>query len=97
MLKINIYKWSLILSAITVFIGAFIKILHIQFANAILPSGLIISIIFTTMGIYDVYINIKISKTEKIMWQTAFIFFNILAGILYFNKYKLNNTNKLLK
>lgn len=93
LLKVKLYKWSLILSIVTIFIGALAKILHTQFANVILPSGLIISIVYIVLGTYDVYTNTKISKTEKIMWQTTFLFFNMLAGILYYNKYKLNNTN----
>lgn len=93
MIKFILYKWSLVLSTILIIVGAMMKILHLYFGSAVLLIGMILSIIYIVLGIYDVFTNPKISKSEKIMWQTAFIFFNALTGILYLSRFKKNQSN----
>lgn len=93
MIKFILYKWSLILSTISILAGAMMKILHLNFGGAVLSIGMILSIIYIILGIYNVFTNPKITKSEKIMWQTAFIFFNALTGILYLSRFKKDQSN----
>jgi hypothetical protein len=90
--KITLYSFSLIFSTILVFIGATMKILHLTYSNIIIPLGMIISLIYICIGLYDSFMDKKDSSIVKLMWLVGFIFLSFLAGILYFPKLKKNQT-----
>ncbi len=63
--------------------GAFYNILHIEYAYLILIIGLIASMVFLIIAIYEVRISKRINEIEKIMWTIGILFMGTLASIFY--------------
>lgn len=79
-----IFKTSFIISFISSIIGAFLKIFYSVETEALLIIGVIATLIFIIIAIYEVTTSTKISNTEKTMWTIAFLFFSSIAGLIYF-------------
>jgi hypothetical protein len=92
--KIILYRYSLIISTILIFSGAIMKILHLPYSNIILPLGMIFSLVYICIGLYDSFLDKKDSNLIKLMWLVGFIFLSWLAGILYLPKLKKNQQNQ---
>jgi len=88
--KITLYRFSLTFSTLLVFFGATLKILHYPQSSMILPAGMIFSLPYICIGLYDSFMDKKDSSIVKLMWLIAFIFLSFIAGILYFPKLKKN-------
>ena len=88
--KVTIYRYSLILTIIASLAGGIMKILHYPYSNIILPLGLIISLVYICIGLYDSFMDKKESSLIKLMWLVAFVALSWLAGILYLPKLKRN-------
>lgn len=88
--KITIYQYSLLVSTILVTSGATMKILHLPQSEIILPVGMILSLVYICIGLYDLFLDKRGSSIVKLMWLVGFIFLSWVAGILYFPKLKKN-------
>ena len=77
-------KTSFIISMLFTIIGAYLKITHSEGAETLLIVGLISTLIFIVSAIYEVRTSTRIAPSEKTMWTIAFIFFNGIAGLIYF-------------
>ena len=78
----KIVKFSFALSLLTI-VAAFYKILHSEYAYLILMIGLVASMVFLIIAIYEVRISKRINEREKIMWTIGFLFMGTLASIFY--------------
>lgn len=81
--KTNHFKTAFLLSFVLSILGAIMKISHIEGADLFLASGIIATVIFILIGIYEVNRSARIGSSEKVMWTITFIFLNFLAGLLY--------------
>ena len=80
----TILKLSFIISIIITFIGASLKIMHLEGAEALLIIGLLSTLVFIATAIYEVITSKQIDNFEKAMWTFAFIFLSGITGIIYF-------------
>lgn len=80
----NIVKWSYTFSLVTIIIGAWQKITHVEGAEKLLIVGVICGLIFIISVITEVRGSAKISVNEKTMWTVAFILMSGFTGLIYF-------------
>jgi len=92
--KLNLYKLSLILSLTFSVVGAFSKIMHQPIASALLPIGILISLIYIVIGVYDSFMDAKNASLVKIMWLVGFICLSWIVGLLYYPHLKKNSYNQ---
>ena len=81
-----IVKWSFIISLVFELVGAFMKIMHLPGANALLIIGIVSNVVFIISALSEVWGSQRINSNEKIMWTLAFIFMGVLgalAGLIY--------------
>jgi hypothetical protein len=88
--KITLYRVSLVVSTVLVFIGAMMKIVHLSYSNIILPVGMTLSLVYICIGLYDSFLDQKDSSIVKLMWLIGFIFLSWVTGILYLPRLKKN-------
>jgi len=81
--KTNHFKTAFLLSFLFSAIGAMMKITHTDGYNIFLVLGILATILFMAIGIYEVNKSAKIGNSEKVMWTIAFLVLNFLAGLLY--------------
>jgi TM2 domain-containing membrane protein YozV len=70
---------SLLLSIV----GAFLKISHLEGADNWLILSVIALIMFIVASIYEVRTSQRIEPSEKTMWTIAFLFFPLIACVVY--------------
>lgn len=80
----TLVKWSFLVSLFMSITGAYLKITHAPGADILLSAGLIATLVFIISAISEVFSSQRITHNEKIMWTIAFIFFNGIAGLVYF-------------
>lgn len=78
-----ILKYSFSLSLLASVIGALMKINHIDGGNFLLGIGIITGLIYIVAALFEIFNSKRINTPEKLMWLVGFLFFNLLAGILY--------------
>lgn len=79
----TIVKTSFFASLILVVIASYLKLTHVQGADNWLIIGLIASLIFIVIAIYEIWSSKRIDRSEKTMWTLAFVFFSSIAGLIY--------------
>ena len=84
MKKDTVVKVSFVLGLVLTMVGAMLKILHEPNAEPFLIIGIIASIIYVVLAIYEIKSSTRIDRTEKTMCTLAFIFMSGLAGLIYF-------------
>jgi hypothetical protein len=84
MKKDTVIKVSFVLGLVLTMVGAMLKILHEKNAGPFLIVGVIASIIYIILAIYEIRTSTRIDSSEKTMWTIAFIFMSGLAGLIYF-------------
>jgi hypothetical protein len=67
-----------------IIVGAWFKLLHYQNADIFLTIGIIASIIFLVIVLYEIHSSKKVRGPEKIMWTVGFIFINTITGLMHF-------------
>jgi hypothetical protein len=88
--KVTIYRYSLILSIVASTAGATLKILHYPYSGILLPLGLVLSLIYICIGLYDSFLDKKEPNIIKLMWLVGFVVLSWIVGILYLPKLKKN-------
>ena len=81
-----VVKWSFVISLVFELLGAFMKIMHLPGADALLIIGMVANGVFIVSALSEVWGSVRINTNEKVMWTIAFIFMGFLgaiAGILY--------------
>lgn len=68
------------------FAFAALKVTHtsLGFDKEVAIAGFIAFAAFIIMALIEVYGSKNITLTEKIMWTTGFLFFNLITGLVYF-------------
>jgi hypothetical protein len=84
MTKDRLIKISFGIALLCLIIAVAIKMLHISSIIPFFWAGLIFSIVYTVVAIWELSASKRISSAEKIMWTVGFLFFNTITGILYF-------------
>lgn len=82
-IKEILFKVSFYVSFIITIIGTFFKLYHWDEASSIMAIGLLTSIYFIVISIFEVANSDKISRNEKSMWVFGLIFITPLAGFIY--------------
>jgi hypothetical protein len=78
--------WSFVISLVLELTGAFMKIMHLPGADALLIIGIVANVVFIISALSEVWGSQRINSNEKIMWTLAFIFMGFLgalAGLIY--------------
>ena len=84
MKKDTVIKVSFVLGLLLTMVGAMLKILHEPNSEPFLIIGIIASIIYIVLAIYEIRTSTRIDRTEKTMWTLAFIFMSGFTGLIYF-------------
>lgn len=82
--KRNLFKRAFVIASLFTIIGALLKINHIENSSIFLIIGLISTLIYISIGIYEVNTSTRIRSSEKVMWTIGFITFSFVVGIYYF-------------
>ena len=77
-------KLSFINGYVLLLLGVFLKINHEKNAGLFLKVGIISSIVYFILAIYEIRTSNRIDSFEKKRWTIGFIFMTGLAGLLYF-------------
>ena len=75
----SIYLFSLIFTITS----AVLLIFHIDGSETLLKIGLVASIIFILVSIYEVWISKRIEGTEKMMWIVGLMCITSITGFVY--------------
>jgi hypothetical protein len=74
-------------------LAVLLKALNKPGADMLFIACIITAIIYTVIGLYEIYHSVNIDKTEKIMWTVGFIFVGTITGILYL----VNGRHRILR
>jgi len=86
--KVAAFKVSLIITIVFNLLGTYFKIAHYPYGNTLLWIGFFASLGFIVQGLTHVFRNDISKPMEKFMWTVGFIFLPLLAGLLYYPKFK---------
>ncbi len=64
-------------------IGVYQKISHSSSSEVWLTVTMILAIVFVVCALYEILNSRNLNRSEKFMWVFAFVFFNLIAGIIY--------------
>jgi hypothetical protein len=81
--KKNLFQKAFATSFLFIIIGAMMKISHWEYASIFLIIGILSSILFVVVGIYEVNNSNKISSSKKVLWIIGFILFSFIVGLFY--------------
>jgi len=80
----TLLRFSFYIGLASILVGAMLKLSHIQHAKPFLVIGILLSIVYLTMSLREIWTSIRVNKEEKIIWTIAFILMNTLTGLIYF-------------
>lgn len=64
-------------------ISAIFRISHWQGAQTLFTGGLVATIVYMVVALYEVFRSTRINKPEKIMWTICIILLSPIAGLVY--------------
>jgi hypothetical protein len=76
-------KVSLAVGLGAVLLGAFFKISHWQGAHTLYIGGLVATLVYMVIVLYEVFRSTRINKSEKIMWTICIILLSPITGLVY--------------
>lgn len=82
--KNNLFKKAFAIAFFFSIIGALLKINHTENSSVFLIIGIISTLIYIIIGIYEVNNSTRIKSSEKVMWTIGFITFSFFVGVYYF-------------
>ena len=82
--KKNLFKKAFATAFFFSIIGALLKINHLGNSHVFLIIGIISTVTYIVIGIYEVNNSTNIRSSEKVLWTIGFIIFSFLVGIYYF-------------
>ncbi|WP_207425147.1 hypothetical protein [Pedobacter sp. SYSU D00535] len=65
-------------------LGASLKIMHVGGANLFFVLGMLLSLVWTVIALFEVNQSRWLTSTEKLLWTIGFILFNTLTGLYYY-------------
>jgi len=81
--KKNLLKKAFAISLLFTLIGAMMKISHWEYSSFFLVIGILSTILYVVVGIYEVNNSKRISSSEKVLWTIGFIMFSFFVGLFY--------------
>lgn len=81
--KQNLFKKLFAIAFFFSIIGALIKINHLANASIFLIIGIISTLVYIVIGIYEVNNSTKIKSSEKVLWTSGLIAVNFFTDIYY--------------
>ena len=89
-----LYLISLIASPILLLIGALMIILHYPNSNYLILTGLLFSLIYLIIGIFEVLQSSTKPLIDKVFWILGFLICSWFVGLVfYFTNLKSNSKN----
>ena len=82
--KRNLFKKAFVIAFVFSIIGALLKINHTGNSSVFLIIGIISTLIYIIIGIYEVNNSTRIKSNEKVMWTIGFTTFSFFVGVYYF-------------
>ena len=82
--KNNLFKKTFTTAFFFSIIGAILKINHMENSSFLLIIGIIFTLIYIMIAIYEVNNSTKIKSNEKVMWTIGFITISFFVGLYYF-------------
>ncbi len=64
-------------------VGVIMRRIHSGYDETFVIVGLISSLGYMSVGIYEVHTSKNFDSGEKIMWTVGFIFFSTITGLVY--------------
>ncbi len=83
MTRLTFYKFAFLGSILTGIIGLAAKIMHIPFGQILILMGLVFTMVYVIIALYEIYRSDRITLDEKIMWTAGFILISTVTGLLY--------------
>ncbi|MGO4773233.1 hypothetical protein ACEN2I_16340 [Flavobacterium sp. W22_SRS_FK3] len=59
------------------------KISHWEYSSIFLIIGILSTILYVVVGVYEVNNSNRISSSEKVLWTIGFIMFSFFVGLFY--------------
>ena len=84
--KKNLFVKAFVIGFSFSIIGALLKISHVGNSSIILVIGVILTLVYIVIGIYEVNNSTKLKSSEKIFWTIGFIMFSFFVGLYYLIK-----------
>ena len=81
--KKNLFQKAFAISFLFLIIGAMMKISHMEYASIFLIIGILSTILYVVVGIYEVNNSNRISSSKKVLWIIGFILFSFFVGLFY--------------
>jgi NADH:ubiquinone oxidoreductase subunit 2 (subunit N) len=81
--KKNLFKKAFVISLLFTITGAMMKISHWEYSSIFLIIGILSTILYVVVGIYEVNNSNRISSSEKGLWTIGFIAFSFFVGLFY--------------
>jgi hypothetical protein len=81
--KQTVLSIFLLLAFVTVLVGAVAKIMHLGGSEWLLGAGMVSTVVFTVMALWEVLTKAPVRGFEKLMWIVGLLFMPLLAGLLY--------------
>ena len=82
--KKDLFKKAFAIAFFFSIIGALLKINHTENSSIFLIIGIISTLVYIIIGIYEVNNSTKIRNSEKVLWTIGFLVFSFFVGIYYF-------------
>lgn len=74
------------LGFLIILVAVMLRVLHVggTLANMTVWLSVIVTLAYVIIAIFEVNNSERITSKEKVMWTLALLFFNVLAGLIYF-------------
>ncbi|HEY0669847.1 MAG TPA: PLDc N-terminal domain-containing protein [Sphingobacteriaceae bacterium] len=79
-------KRILRLGFLIIVVGVVLRVLHVggTLASITVWLSVIVTLAYVIIAVFEVNNSDRITSKEKVMWTLALLFFNALAGLIYF-------------
>lgn len=77
------FKLSFLASIVFTIAGVYMKLNNVTGSDYILAIGIIATLTYMIIGIWEVNKSKKLRDGQKVMWTIGFIALNFFAGLLY--------------
>ena len=84
MKKYQLYRLSLNISIAILLVGFLFKIQHWPGGNLMMTIGWILSLVYTVIALYEIFLNEEISLFEKGGWLIGFLILTPITGLFYY-------------
>lgn len=81
--KKNLFKRAFAVSLLFTLVGSMMKIYHWEYSSIFLIIGILSTLLYVVIGIYEVNNSKRINSSEKVLWTIGFIMFSFFVGLFY--------------